>query len=385
MKYFTCCFSFHITLLGNAFKIITLISRKQVCSIVCVSILDSAENTTFKCPRKVVKPPENRGIGVTGAAAWPQYASFEKELCDALHFRQNAAVFMPHSRSHLVIAAETINSHFNQMDADSNAVIQPTLSSDQTAERENQDVPDTTEIKPDIRVHNSMHNETMDKPIVCSKNVQESLPAVSGSFYKQQRKKRAKQRQRHITISGETIQAEPKLDYKKKQRRRTKSSSDSLSYLEDDISTVSKEVANVQVDEDTSHETLEKRAVLVIVPSSKAIAASAAKLRTALGQLTIAEHGVISKLKVGIRRLLKSTQVVISHLPAVRNSIKAKSLSVKDVSLIVFMDIFYSDDIFTLMPNRMENGPTTVMIFKEFPYDLTSVLWKVFSVMLSPN
>ena len=275
-----------------------------------------------------------------------------------MNYKQNAAIFIPDTQSHLVIAASAINGHFSQVDVDSKVVYK----------FEKQDVSGTTGEKPNIKTEASGQTEIVHEHNVSTKTVEENTTVVSGSFYKQQRRKRSKQRQRNITVSEDPTRAQPTLEYKKKHRRRTKSSSDSLSYLEDDISAVSSDVASMQMDEAISHESMAKGSVLVIVPSSRTIAASAGKLRSLLGQLTIAEHGAVSKPKVGIRRLLKSNHVVISHLPAVINSIKAKSLSIKDTSLFVFTDISYSDDTFTIMPNRMENGPTIIMIFKEFPY-----------------
>ena len=36
--------------------------------------------------------------------------------------------------------------------------------------------------------------------------------------------------------------------------------------------------------------------------------------------------------------------------------------------MLVLLDLCYSDDLFSVVPNKTECGPDVVMIFKEFPY-----------------
>ena len=119
---------------------------------------------------------------------------------------------------------------------------------------------------------------------------------------------------------------------------------------------------------DIVNSVVSKRAILVVVPSGKTVSSAVTKLRSHTRDMTITEHAGCSKPKIGLRKLLRSSDVVVSHLPAVRNGIKSKSFAVKDVSLLVLLDLCYSDDLFSVVPNKTECGPDIIMIFKEFPY-----------------
>lgn len=291
--------------------------------------------------------------------------SYELEVCEMVKLNGNTAIFMPHFPSHVAIAADIIKRVSSESHADSPAYVQDTFVTHKRETLANKENSGTDEV---CGEDGDQTNASDKGPIIqiAIEETERVKEVASGSFYKQQRKKRSRQRQRNNTVSEETLEAQPKLEYKKKHRRRTKSSSDTLTYLEDDFSVLGVDDLGGQDDIVTSF--VSKRAILVVVPSGKTVGSTVTKLRSLTRDMIITEHAGCSKPKIGLRKLLRSSDVVVSHLPAVRNGIKSKSFAVKDVSLLVLLDLCYSDDLFSVVPNKTECGPDIVMIFKEFPY-----------------
>ena len=290
--------------------------------------------------------------------------SYELEVCEMVKLNGNTAIFMPHSPSHIAIAADIIKRVSSESHADSLACVQDTFVTQKRETLSNKVNTETDEVCGE----DGDQANVSDKGLIIQEAIEETKrvkEVASGSFYKQQRKKRSRQRQRNNTVSEETLEAQPKLEYKKKHRRRTKSSSDSRTYLEDDFSVLG--VDDLDGQKDIVNSVVSKRTVLVVVPSGKAVASAVTKLRSHARDMIITEHAGYGKPKMGLRKLLRSSDVVVSHLPAVRNGIKSKSFAVKDVSLLLLLDLCYSDDLFSVLPNKTECGPDIVMIFKEFP------------------
>lgn len=94
--------------------------------------------------------------------------------------------------------------------------------------------------------------------------------------------------------------------------------------------------------------------------STVTVLRSSAKIKTV-------EHAGSGKPKTGLRRLLSSKSVVVSHYAALRNCLRSRSFDFVDVSLAVFVDLCYSDDIFSVFPPNTETR--CVLMFREFPYE----------------
>ncbi len=142
-----------------------------------------------------------------------------KEICDNLTGQtKNIVVFLPYQASHIDIAAYMIDQQINDgQNRYSVDVTQP----NETIEHSEKGGTDGPE-----------KQQTVQEPDVKGEELG-SGDNVTGAFYKQQREKRAKGRRINKTVS-ETVSETP-LEYKKS-RRRTKSSSESLAFLEEDMS-----------------------------------------------------------------------------------------------------------------------------------------------------
>ena len=273
---------------------------------------------------------------------------------------ENAAIFMPHSPSHIVIAADIIKQFSSQCPEDSSINTEISCTTEENAEEK--EIIKSGRSCDKGKVHSSVEDLVVDKDSKEGRKTKDT----GASFYKQQRRRRAKQRQRNNTVSEETPEVQPKLEYRKKHRRRTKSSSDSFAYLEDDFSLL--DTNDLDTLEATDRTDTLKRAVLLVVPGGKAVASSVLYLRSFSSDLNIVEHAGLGKTKVGLKKLLRSSDVVVSHLSAVQNGLKSKSFAVKDASMIVFLDLRYSDDLFDMIQTKTEPATQFIMMFREFPY-----------------
>ncbi len=246
-------------------------------------------------------------------------------------------MYLPHAASHVKVAADLFAAHF----AD----------------------------EPSWNMETAAHHSHSVQAKTASDDVKIPKAASSGrksekgqTFYQQQRERKSKQRRRHHTVS-EDVQTD-KLQYRRKQRR-IRTSSDSLEYLEADLSGVHLEDKETVVGEGGE---AKKKGALLVTSSGKLVASSVFRLKSLVSHLKTAEHAGTSKPKVGLRKLLALNDIVVTHFAAVKNSLKVKSVDVKDTSLVVFTDVVYSDEMFDVLPSVVDGNPPVITVFKEFPH-----------------
>ena len=83
--------------------------------------------------------------------------------------------------------------------------------------------------------------------------------------------------------------------------------------------------------------------ILVQVTRWEEVAETTKNLCSYLPHLNIASHGVNKSAKVGLLRLLDSSDVVVTTVKTARNCLGAKSLSLSDLTLILTLNLHGSD------------------------------------------
>ena len=263
--------------------------------------------------------------------------SFEMEILDAVQPAQNSLIYLPHAASHALISAGVVQKHIFYL-ADN---------------KDQEDVPQSCE-KTELS-----HKETEESIIAKGKkgtselepHLKESVPTSprkgnpapmdGAKFYQQQKQKKKAQRRRGNTMNDQ-VDPEPvnvKLEYKKKNRRRTKSSNDSLKCLEKDTADLRLGENDDMTGKDSCDNPQKAHNVLVMVPTWRTVSETVNVLQAQLPHLSVMEHAGSSKSKIGLRKLLRTCDVVVSHVTAVRNCIKSRSFSLSELTLFVVIQI----------------------------------------------
>ncbi len=220
-------------------------------------------------------------------------------------------------------------------------------------------------------------------------------PMDGAKFYQQQKQKKKAQRRRGNTVNDQ-VDPEPKnakLEYKKKNRRRTKSSNDSLKYLEKDTAALNLDESDLGRDSPDIPQ--KDHTILVMVPTWRTVSETVNVLQTQLPHLSVIEHAGSSKSKVGLRKLLRTRDVVVSHVTAVKNCIKSRSFSLSELTLFLVIDIdmkqseSINDQLIDLATGKRLEKCDLIMMFTDLisPSGLCSVedVIRMFKAKLRTN